>query len=62
MGGVAVVGSDDPVGVFVGALIVAGRGPRKPEVHKELRTTRGNPFRNALCSLLSDVGLFFEVN
>ena len=54
--------SDDSISVFVGAFIVAGRGPHKREVHKEFRTTRGNPFCNALRSLLPDVGLFFEVD
>ena len=58
----SVIQSDDSISVFVGAFIVAGRGPHKREVHKEFRTTCGNPFRDALRSLLSDVGLFFEVN
>jgi hypothetical protein len=62
MRGVSIVRSDYSISVLVGAFIVAGRSPHKREVHKEFRTARGNPFRNVLCSLLSDVGLFFEVN
>jgi hypothetical protein len=50
------------VGGFVWAPIILSGRSYKPEVHEEFTAALGKAFGRLPCRLLTDVGLFFEVD